>query len=446
MRHTAFRSFAAASLVLTLAVSTVARTRPRYGGVLHVETRADPLKSPGGLGRRLLCDTLTTVNDQGEAEAALATNWESQSANHRWEFHLRSGVRFHDGSALTAESVVQSLSAACNRCGWRARAVGNSVIFTSDSPMPGLPADLARSIYAIARTDQNGNTDGTGPFRFAANSNGILFLSANEDSWQGRPFVDAIEIYGNRTVREQWLDLSVGKADLVEIPPELLRQAQQEHLPAVATPRPTGLLAVTISDQQIPDPHLRESIALALDRPALFNVIFQKQGEVTASLLPNELSGYAFLFPTAANANRSRELRGAQSNPLRLAADSSNATQQLIAERLALNLRDAGWDVRVVPLAQNINAELSLRMLHLEAADTAAALRETLQAFGASTIVEGSDPAALYATEHNFLQSHTVIPLIYLPRAYGVSTRVHSLALAPDGTPLLANVTLEDAR
>jgi len=294
--------------------------------------------------------------------------------------------------------------------------------------------------------DQNGNPDGTGPFRFGANSSGILFLSANDDSWQGRPFVDAIEVYGNRTVREQWLDFSVGKADLVEVPPELLHQAQQEHLPVITTKRPTELLAVTISDQQVADPHLRESIALALDRAALFNVIFQKQGEVTASLLPNELSGYAFLFPVVANPNRSRELRGAQSVQLRLAVDTTNSTLQLVAERLALNLRDAGWNVRVLPQASNSNAELSLRLIHLEAVDAASALHEVLADFGASASPESSDPSALYSVDRGFLQSHTVVPLLYLPRAFGVNSRVHNLALAPNGTPLLSNVSLEDVR
>ncbi len=444
MKRTAFRWFATASLVLACAVSTMARTRPRYGGVLHVETRTDPLKSPDGTARRLLFETLTTVDNNGEVKPALAVSWESQSANHRWEFHLRSGVRFHDGSALTAEAVTQSLSAACNRCGWRVRALGNSVIFTSDSPMLGLPAELARSVYLVTRTDQKGEPNGTGPFRFAANSNGILFLSANDDSWQGRPFVDAVEIYGNRTVREQWLDFSIGKADLVEVPPELLRQAQQQHLPVIATSRPTELLALTISNQQISDSHLRESLAIALDRMALFNVIFQKTGEPTGSLLPNELSGYAFLFPTAANPSRSRELRGGQSIPLRLGVDSSNATMQLVAERLALNLRDAGWNVRVAP--QSANPELSLRLIHLEAADPADALREIMSTFGAAVAVDSTDPVSLYTVEHSFLQSYTVAPLVYLPRAYGVSTRVHTLALSPNGSPLLGYVSLEDAR
>ena len=116
----------------------------------------------------------------------------------------------------------------------------------------------------------------------------------------------------NRTPREQWLDLSVGKADLIEISPELLRQAQQERVPLIVTSRPTELLAVAISDQQIPDPHLRQSIALALDRAALCNVIYQKQGEITASLLPDALSGYSFLiFDGAESRPVARTSRGA---------------------------------------------------------------------------------------------------------------------------------------
>jgi peptide/nickel transport system substrate-binding protein len=446
MKRTVCRWFAVGSLLLAALVPAAARTRPRYGGILHIETHSDPLKSPDGIAGKFLFDTLTLVDDSGDVLPRLAVAWESQSADHRWQFHVRSGVRFHDGSPLTADAVVQSLSSACSRCGWHVRAVGDSVIFTSESPMPGLPAELARSVYSISRKDENGNPDGTGPFRFDSVSNGIVFLSANDNSWQGRPFVDAVEIYGNRSPREQWLDFSVGKADLVDVPPELLRQAQQERVPLIVRSRPTELLAVTISDQQIPDRHLRESIALALDRAALSNVIYQKQGEITASLLPNALSGYSFLFPTAANPGRARELRGAQSIPLRLSLDTTKPILELVAERLALNLRDAGWTVRVVSQAANPNAELSLRLVHVEAADAASTLRELMQDFGASPHEEIADPSALYSAESTFLQSHIVVPLLYLSTAYGESTRVHNLLLGPDGTPLVANVSLEDAR
>jgi len=102
--------------------------------------------------------------------------------------------------------------------------------------------------------------------------------------------------------------------------------------------------------------------------------------------------------------------------------------------------------VRVASQAANPNAELALQLVHMEAAEATSALGETLEDFGARARDEGSDPATLYRSEHSFLQSHTVIPLLYLPRAYGVNVRVQNLVLAPDGTPLLANVSLEDAK
>jgi ABC-type transport system substrate-binding protein len=446
MRRIAYQCVAVISLLATLLAPAVARTRPRYGGTMRIETRGDALRAPDGAARRLLFNTLTQVNEDGVVSPALAASWSAESANHRWQFHLRPGIRFHDGSPLTAEAVVQSLAQACGNCGWRARASGDSVVITSESPMPGLPAELARREYAITRQDGDGNPVGTGPFRFAAHSNGIVFLSANDDSWQGRPFLDAVEIYENRPIRAQWMDFSIGKADLVEAPPEVLRAAAQDRMPMLVSGRPVDLLALTLSDERIRDEHLRESIALALDRAALLNVIFQKQGEVTASLLPNALSGYSFLFPTAANLPRARELRAGQSIPLRIAVDTSNAVLQLVAERLALNLRDAGWTAQVVSQSANPRAELTLRLVHLEAADAASALRETMQRFGGAYNDDASDPASLYRAESAFLQSHKVVPLLYLPRAYGVSTRVHNLALSPDGAPIIAGASLEDAK
>ena len=44
-------------------------------------------------------------------------------------------------------------------------------------------------------------------------------------------------------------------------------------------------------------------------------MIFQKQGEVTASLLPQELTGYSFLFPTDRDLNKAHELRGGLTPP-----------------------------------------------------------------------------------------------------------------------------------
>ena len=436
------------SLLFLCEMAATARTRPRYGGTLRIDSRSDPLQAPNGVARKLVADTLTRVDDHGQVVPALAVRWESQSTNHRWQFWLRPDVRFHDGTLLTAAAVVPSLLLECGGCPWRARAVGESVVITSESPMPSLPTELARSRYAILRKDDAGNLDGPGPFRVAANSNGILFLSATDDSWDGRPLVDAIEIYGGRSIHYQWLDLSVGRADIVEVPPEQLRQAQQDHMPLAVAARASDLVALSIAAKgPLRDVRIREAIVMSVDRAALFGIIYQKQGEITASLLPSALTGYAFLFPTVPDVARARELRAQQPVPLlHLAVDTSDPVLRLVADRLALNLHDSGFNVQVVSQTST-NAELTLRFVHLEAADAVSALREILSDFDASDAADGADdPAALYHVERSFLQSYTVVPLLYLPRAYGLSGRVRNLTLAADGSLQLANASLEDAK
>ncbi|MGA9984410.1 MAG: hypothetical protein WBP95_13115, partial [Acidobacteriaceae bacterium] len=78
-------------MVFCAALSAAGRTRPHYGGALRIETQGDPWQMPDGIARRLVLDTLTTVGDTGGARPALAVRWESQNADHRWEFWIRPG-------------------------------------------------------------------------------------------------------------------------------------------------------------------------------------------------------------------------------------------------------------------------------------------------------------------------------------------------------------------
>jgi len=440
-------------LLLCLTLSAAARTRPHYGGMLRIETQGDPWQMPDGIARRLVLDTLTTVSDTGGAQPALAMRWESQSAAHRWEFRIRPGVRFQDGEALTSDAVATALTDVCSRgaaavCPWRTvRGVGPSVVFTSDSSVPDLPELLAQTEFAIARQDSTGAVIGTGPFRVTGFTNGALTLVANDDCWSGRPFADGVEVRTRRAVRDQWMDLSVGKADIVEVPPELLRQAEQQHLHVLQS-RPVDLLAVTIAPNGwLASREIRQSAALAVDRTALYNVIFQKQGEVTASLLPQGLSGYSFLFASDRDLDRARALRGGASPAsLTLGADDTNATTQLAAERLALNLREAGFNVQVAQAGSRPTSQLVLRRVHLEETGGEAALDEMLSRFGQNRTVSGAGAASLWQEERGVLENETVVPLLWLPRAWAVGERVRDLRLLSDGEPDLSDASLEGAK
>ena len=442
------RRFAISCVMLLTALAAGARTRPHYGGALRVEISGDPWHTPDGLARRLVLDTLTTISDSGAAQAGLATHWQSQDGAHRWEFAMRPGVHFHDGTLLTAEIAAASLQQTCSMpanvaCPWSAvHAVGSSLIFTAESPRPDLPELLAQTEFAIARQDAAGALDGTGPFRVSGFANGALTLTADDDCWEGRPFLDEIQIFPHRSARDQALDLSVGRADVIEVPPELLHQAEQQHL-TVLVSRPVDLLALTVvPDGLLANAQTRQSIPLAVDRAALFNVIFQKQGEITASLLPAALSGYSFLFPPDRDLDRARTVRGPVPNgALSLAVMDATPTLQLAAERLALNLREEGFNVQMA--GPHPAAALTLRRVHLEATAPRAALDEMSALFGQNGRVTGTDPVALWQSEKAILENGTIVPLVWLPRAWAVGDRVRDLRLSPDGVPLLADSSVE---
>jgi hypothetical protein len=115
-------------------------TREVEGGTLRVETAGDAWERPDGVARRLVYDGLTQLDGSGVVRSSLALNWESDNNDHRWQFRLRPGVHFHDGSPLTSAVVVTSLLASCRAdCPWTAvKAVGPLVVFTSEAPMTSL--------------------------------------------------------------------------------------------------------------------------------------------------------------------------------------------------------------------------------------------------------------------------------------------------------------------
>jgi hypothetical protein len=118
---------------------------------------------------------------------------------------------------------------------------------------------------------------------------------------------------------------------------------------------------------------------------------------------------------------------------------------QLAAQRIALNLREAGFNVQVADPGRPRHTDLVLLRLTLASNQPRAGLELLLRAVGVATPVQENDPAGLYRVEREFLDTHTLVPLLYLPRAYAASGRVRDLRLSPDGAPLLGEVSLEDA-
>src|SRR5208283_4781715 len=123
----------------------------------------------------------------------LAIAWQSDNNARHWLFTLRPGVEFHDGSAASPAAIAQILGALHSN--WSVQASAGSVSIESETPMPSLLAELAVPRNLLLKQDKNAGSFpiGTGPFLVAEWQPGkLLRLAANEQSWAGRLFVDAL--------------------------------------------------------------------------------------------------------------------------------------------------------------------------------------------------------------------------------------------------------------
>ena len=395
-------------------------TRPHYGGTLNIDLSTtfnslDGEATPPALWR-LVGQTLVTVNSRGELEPLLATGWQREADAHRWRITLRNDVRFHDGELLNAGNVAAILLAALKGIHGDAAitAGGSTMVIQSESGLPNLPAELAEPRMAVVRTSETNSLIGTGPFRVMNWDPGRrLSLAAFEDYWGGRPYLDllAVNLASVRTT-----------ADVFDIPFASPRRIVPETV-RIWQSAPKELLAIAAQNVR---PELVQALALAIDRAAIVNVLAQRRGSPANALLPQWLSGYAFLFEAPPNTARARELASpVRPAPITLSYSPGDSFARAVAERIALNARDAGMAVQ-----PSTNARGALRLVRcsLESSDAVAELANLALCLGLENrpgALDNSRPETIYQAERALLESNRVIPLAHLDSVYGLAPRVH---------------------
>jgi peptide/nickel transport system substrate-binding protein len=453
MKRIGWQWLAASSLLF--AAMAFAESRPQYGGTLHVEMRAAPMTldpSGGGVqdsfGRRsitsLLFDPLVMMDDAGRAKAGLAETWQSSRGNQRWEFRLRQGVKFEDGTPLTAETAAASLRAA--NPSWNVSVSGNSIIVEQEVPDPELPAELALSRNAIAKKEGD-RVVGTGPFHAVEWQPGRrLTVAANEEYWRGRPFLDGIEIEMGRSFRDQTTAFELHKADLVEVAPEQAHRFSQEGRGLTTSAR-IELLALVFSRDasSAQEKLLRQALALSVERASIRSVLLQGAGEPTASLLPTWISGYAFVFPTETDLQRARQLRAEVRvvPSWTIGYDPNDPLSRLVAERIALNAKDAGLALQPTSGAP---ADVRALWIPLASGDPWVAMNEVLEQVGSSSPKKGGSIEELYTLEQAALASERVIPLFHLPASYASAGNLKGWNLQIDGSFDVTGAWLEGSK
>ena len=482
-------AISSAVLALLVPVATLATNHPKYGGTLRIELSVatvslDPRTwKPGSVAAAdneklaaLLCDRLVALDEYGRFQPALAIEWSHDASSKNWQFKLRPGVKFSDSSPLTPRDVVAALQPLFPN-GLQVIATETGVQIRAARSTPDLLEQLASGRYFIFRVQPDTTLLGTGPFLLVENSPPTpsdmnpsaikpahLKFRAKEDAWAGRPFVDTIDVtLGNPPLR-QVLNLQVGRAEIIDIPPDLVRKARQENLRVWSSP-PDTLLALRLDDAQpaTSDPRLREALAPALAPDTKANVLLQRQAFPSAALLPQWLSGYAFLFGTPMNLERAKELRSTLpanaaggTDLLRLRVDAVGDLMKLLGERVAVNARQANLSVQLVPhsapsagnaTAPSAGIGLHLFAWHYDSLSPRAELQAIAQYLHSEAGVEAAEeslnPEKLCAEERQLLEDRQIQPLVLLPEYVGIAPNVRNWSAAPSGAWRLADVWLE---
>jgi len=492
MRSIGLRLFAATSFMLLAShcVSTSAArpaTHPRTGGTLRVEIHApaisfDPREwQTGSLDSAanekmaaLVFERLIALDNYGRFQPVLATEWSHDGSGRRWQFIIRQGVKFSDGAPLTSADVVTALQPLLPAT-QQISSSGSTIVIQSATPSPDLLEQLASGRYFVYRALPGGRFAGTGPFVLSeppsANANSTpgqhLYFRANDEAWAGRPFLDAIDATLGVPPLRAMFDLQLGKADLIELAPDLVPRAKQANLRTWSS-QPTTLYALRFDDAQpaASDVRLREALSLSLDRGTMASVLLQKQAQPAATLLPQWLSGYAFLFNVDINLERAKELRrGLPTNeaagvePLRLRFDPSGDLPKLLGERVAINARQASILVQVIsrpsaranassqPLASDPPVGVHLFAWHYSSLSPRIELDSLFAAYNLSESSEvnttATDYEHLFERERRALEERRVLPLVVQAESVALASSVRDWMPARWGEWHLADVWLD---
>ncbi|MBI1775277.1 MAG: hypothetical protein HYR63_08020 [Proteobacteria bacterium] len=253
-------------------------------------------------------DPLVLRDDAGNIKPGLATSWEAIDAT-TWRFHLRQGVKFHDGAPFTAEDVKftidrimdpKTVYGSRSRIGEVAatRVVDAKTIdISTKGPFPTLvnglgdiPIEPKHYFEKVGADGVAKHPLGTGPFQFQRWVPGDRYeLVANRSYWAGAPKVDRVVIRQIPEPTTRVAALLAGEAQIVEeVPIDLIPRVEQKGSNAkIAAVESTVGLILTMDVRKPPfdNPKVRLAMDYAIDKP----LILKQMLGGTGSLLQGQL-------------------------------------------------------------------------------------------------------------------------------------------------------------
>ena len=321
------------------------------------------------LARILSYEGLTNKNPDGHAEPRLAESWALSPDGLKWDFNLRQGVVFHDGTVLDAEHVVRSLNASRARPGAAALRPGLLDVkeLTASGPRT-VTVELARpssfllddmDVQIGAQGPPGKESPGTGAYRIVSESREEAVLESNDRFVQGEPVIKKIIIRPYQTLRTAWAALMRGEIDMVsEVAHDAVEFVSNDAVAAYSFLRNYQyLVAFNGRRAQFKDPLVRRALNSAVDRAELIRTVLKGHGvPANGPLWPHHwaydstVPPYAYDTSLAASALRRDTGQfgtSAKAFPGGLRFTCLIPANFAILERLALSVQKQLYDVGV---------------------------------------------------------------------------------------------------
>ena len=382
-------SFASLLLCTVLVFSACTRSVSTEPGVVNfliesMPTNLDPRIGTDGQSERidgLLFDSLIELDEQRNPRGDLAEKWEMPNAL-TYVFHLRSGVKFHDGRILTSADVKYTFDSILNRDVTSPKRGSISlvksvdtpdaatVIFHLSEPDSGFLVNICRPALGVVPAGTGAgfaeHPVGTGAFRFvSAQQDDSVVLERNETYFRTPPKIEKVRF---RVVPEaivRALELRKGTADLelTSLAPDMIPVMRAQ--PGIeVTEQPGSNFAYIIfnfDDPVLAKREVRQALALATNRQEIINYLLRGFARAADGALPPNSWAYepgvAHFGYDPREAERLLELAGfprsSEQNGMRFKIAMKTSTEEstrLLGAALKEQWRAVGVDLELRPM------------------------------------------------------------------------------------------------
>lgn len=268
--------------------------------------------------RELLFNGLVYIAADYSPTPDLAESWENPD-DQTWVFHLRQGIKFHNGQELTAEDVKYTYEtmldedfAAPLRAFYEPiqsiEVVDDYTIeFTLDSAFGPFLAYMDMGIVPKSVVEEQGeafgaNPIGTGPFKFVSWQRGdTIELEAFDDHFNGRPKADRILIKVVPDNSARAVAVESGDLDFIQSPvspQDVIRLEETSGIQVDRIPA-SGYTYINLNtaDPILSDVRVRQALAHLVNRQQILDTIYKGIGQIANSPIPPGMWAYAADVP-----------------------------------------------------------------------------------------------------------------------------------------------------